>query len=468
MAVASPALLNTASAAAAPLNEKPKTTVANQVTDPRMIEVLKRQDVLDKIASDITEGRPESDRTQIPGFAGLAVDPDGNRLRLHWKGAPPQRVQRILERLPDGVRVDVVAARYSRAELRQAGSKLINDGKPVSLRVPSTNEPIRITSMGGANDGNSLKITYDEEQAGGKMGSPLSVAPAVRAEKSKEIKALTERLTGVATTTSHEPVNTAAPAAAAPRFSLQQSKPLAGNPTRKHDTAPWYGGSALRNPTGGICSSGFAVKDSKGKFMLTAAKHCDGAEGYWRTWEGAEDVGVSDRLQSNASVDTVGIALHAEARGFLYDGEAYRTDGYAKPVTGYGNNNVGDYVCSNGANGGVHCNIQITDTDIGVAGSDGRWRPITDRAVVTKYTPDQVAGVNGDSGGPVFAGVNNYSADEARGTITASNDTTTCPSSLNEDTVLDGHNRKPWCFKTVYYVPIYQTLHTMKWTIVTG
>ncbi|GHF36061.1 hypothetical protein [Streptomyces morookaense] len=221
------------------------------------------------------------------------------------------------------------------------------------------------------------------------------------------------------------------------------------------------------DPSGGV--GGFPVKDRSGAFMLSAARHCDGEEGYWQTWEGAENVGTSDRQQSDLGTDTVGIALHgAESRGFLYDGEAYRTDGFAKRVVGYGHNNVGDYVCTDGANGGVHCNIKITDTDIGVAGSNGSWSPITDRAAVSQYSPDQVAGVNGDSGGPVFAGVNNYSDDEARGTITAFEKTTTCPSSLNADTVLDGHVRTPWCFTAAYYVPVYQTLQTLKWTLVTG
>lgn len=455
------------SAVAASAAEKPRTTATGQTTDPHMAEVLKRQNMLDKVARDITDGRSEHDRAQIPGFAGLTVDPDNNRLHLYWKGTPTQRVQRILEKLPDGVRADIIPARYSKAELHQAGERLLKDGKPITLQASSTTATARITSLGGANDGHGLTITYDD--ARGERTFTASPSETVPASRSKEIQELTERLAGVTTSVAYAPVTDSVASPEAQRSSLQSRRLAASNPTRKHDTAPWYGGSALKNPTGGICSSGFPVKDRYGAFMLSAARHCDGAEGYWQTWEGAENVGTSDRLQSDLGTDTVGIALHgAESRGFLWDGEAYRTDGYAKPVVGYGHNNVGDYVCTDGANGGVHCNIQITDTDIGVAGSNGSWRPITDRAAVTQYTPDQVAGVNGDSGGPVFAGANNYSDDEARGMITAFENTTTCPSSLNPDTVLDGHVRTPWCFKAVYYVPIYQTLQTLKWTLVTG
>ncbi|MGK5545658.1 hypothetical protein ACSNOH_13125 [Streptomyces sp. URMC 127] len=54
-------------------------------------------------------------------------------------------MQRILEQPPTGVTISAVPARYSKAELRLAGGKLIKDGKPVTLRVPSTSEAIRIT-----------------------------------------------------------------------------------------------------------------------------------------------------------------------------------------------------------------------------------------------------------------------------------------------------------------------------------
>lgn len=79
---------------------------------------------------------------------------------------------------------------------------------------------------------------------------------------------------------------------------------------------------------------------------------------------------------------------------------------------------------------------------------------------------DDVFGVDDDDGhgGPVFAGVNNYAADEARGMITALDRTVTCPSS---EYVLDSGVRTPWCVQGVYFVPIFQTLYDMNWTLVT-
>ena len=141
---------------------------------------------------------------------------------------------------------------------------------------------------------------------------------------------------------------------------------------------------------------------------------------------------------------------------------------YTKPVTGWGHNNVGDHVCEDGANGGVHCNLKIAKKDIGTSGVGGFWRPITDLAHATSLTPDGIAGVNGDSGAPVFAGASNYTTDEARGTLTAFDTTVTCPADETASTVADGQVRAPWCFQGLYYVPIYQTLHDMNWTLITG
>ncbi|MFI9724574.1 S1 family peptidase [Streptomyces sp. NPDC052396] len=427
-----------------------------------------KQRVLDQIAGDITDGLSEYDRARIPGFTEIEIDPDHNHLQLHWKGTPSQRVQSILAHLPHGVTAETVLARYSKAELHVARNKLLKDGKPAVLRPSSTPDPIRITSISGANDGSGLEITYDEDRDTDRRDQKDPLARDERSTRTSKIKTLTDRLTGINTLVTYKPLS------ADPSAGIGKAQPhsangaAAGKAIRKHDAPPWYGGSALKNPSGGICSSGFAVTDSHGNHMLTTAKHCDAKDGHWRTWEGGDDVGVSDHLQSNARVDTVGIALHDPADGYLYDEEANRTDGYAKPVTGYGHNNVGDYVCTDGANGGVHCSIVLSKTDVGVTGADGGYRPVTDLGYATDWPSHGVAAVNGDSGGPVFVGANNWTTDEARGTITALDRTVTCPSELNPGTVLDGHQRKPWCLAGVYYVPIYQTLHDLKWTLNTA
>ncbi|MFD8924243.1 chymotrypsin family serine protease [Streptomyces mirabilis] len=416
------------------------------ITDPRLLAIEKKQETLDKIARQVTEGLSESDRAKIPGFTDIEVDPVRNSLRLHWKGNPPQRVRRILAHLPKGVTASVLPARYSKADLHAARNKLLHGGKPADLRIAGTSAPIRITSIGPAVDGSGLEIGYDEDRGVGKSNQVDPLVPTAREGRSSEVKALTDRVTGVRTAVVYKPL------------SVDLS-------SRQEDNTPWYGGSALKNPTGGICSSSFSVKTSDGQYELSTAYHCNGGDGVWHTYWGGKLVGATDSAQRLAYDDALGIHLPSgQSAGRLYDGPTNETDGYSKPVTGWGHNNAGDYVCTDGANSGAHCNVQISKTDIGVTGANGVYRPITDLAYSTSLTPDHIAAVNGDSGGPVFAGVNNYAADEARGMITALDRTVTCPSS---EYVLDSGVRTPWCVQGVYFVPIFQTLYDMNWTLVT-
>ncbi|MER6738422.1 hypothetical protein [Streptomyces puniciscabiei] len=218
-----------------------------------MLAIEQKQEVLDKVAGEITQNLSESDRAKIPGFAEIEVDPDHNQLRLHWKGTPPQRVAAILAHLPSGVTARVASARYSKAELHMARAKLLHGGKPVNLRVPSTATPIRITSIGGAVDGSGLDITYTDAPGPGAAAATKDLlAPAARKNRSREVKALTDRLTGINTTASYKspPAETATPAAPAGRPAA--ARPKASSITRQQDFAPWTGGSALKNPTGSI------------------------------------------------------------------------------------------------------------------------------------------------------------------------------------------------------------------------
>jgi hypothetical protein len=422
-----------------------------------MIVRSQRQQVLHRIAGQITENLSESARAAIPGFTDIVVDPDPDHshLRLYWKGKLPQRVERILAHLPKGVTADVVAAQYSKAELHAARNRLLKGGKPVDLRLSAGSTPLRITSIGPAGDGSGLVIGYDEDRGVGRRDAMDPLTNSSRQTRSSQVRAITAHMTGVNVQVVY--------------------KPLVEDTSRQQDSSPWYGGAALKNPGGGICSSGFAVTSTTtswtgSPYLLTSAYHCgptNAAE--WHTWWGNVQIGYGDLYQSSGPDDVIGIVPDSGATGGrLYDGPPTDTSGYSKAVVGWGHNNRGEYVCTDGANGGVHCNVQISQTDIGVTGGNGIYRPITDLAYATSGTPGGVAAVNGDSGGPVFAGVNNYTADEARGTITALDTTVTCPSDLNSSTVLDGYQRTPWCLKGVYYVPIYQTLTDMNWTLVTG
>ncbi|GHD91974.1 hypothetical protein [Streptomyces naganishii] len=424
----------------------PAARAARPAAPPAERGTAERQEVLDAVAGRITEGLSESGRARIPGFAEIQVDPGHNHLRLYWKGTPPQRVENVLAHLPHGVTAEVVPARYSKAELHTARLKLLRHLAAMKLRVEGTAAGVRVTSIAPAVDGSGLEVGYDSTD-----GAASGLQAGGDGKARQRVAAAAGRFAGVRV-------------AAIPRL------PSVDLASRQHDGSPWTGASALRNPGGGICSGSFGVRDSKGRYMLAAAYHCGSAAGgRWTTWWGGDLVGTTDATQRSAKDDVIGIDLASpRVSGRLYDGPATRTDGYAKPLVGWGHNNVGDYVCTDGANGGVHCGVRIAQTDIGVTGPNHVYRPDVDLAYATSATPGGVAAVNGDSGGPVFTVVRNRTADQARGIITALDRTITCPPAYNPDTVLDGHRRTPWCVAGVYYVPIGQTLHDLHWTLATG
>ncbi|WP_265567000.1 hypothetical protein [Streptomyces hygroscopicus] len=305
------------------------------VTDPRIIALEKKQEVLDKVAGQLTEGLSESDRARIPGFTEIEVDPDHNSLRLHWKGTPPQRVQGILAHLPKGVTASVLPARYSKADLHAARNKLLRGGKPMNLRVAGASTPIRITSIGGTVDGSGLDITYADTPGPGTAAPRDPLAPAARKDRSREVKALTDRLTGINTTASYHNLPTETPSkgpkARVTRSPATRPAPLPN--TRRWDSPAWTGGSAMKNPTGGVCGSGFGVQNAKGQTLLTTAYHCNGNNGLWRTYEHGDALGTSDGREVSTAEDVQGIDLpQPEVTGQLYDGAAMAGWHYTKPV----------------------------------------------------------------------------------------------------------------------------------------
>ncbi|MGW1289550.1 hypothetical protein ACWD4N_39365 [Streptomyces sp. NPDC002586] len=264
-----------------------------------------RQQVLDAIAGRITEGLSESGRARIPGFAEVQVDPDHNHLRLYWKGTPPRRVKSILAHLPHGVTAEVDPARYSKAELHTARVKLLNSLPSMKLRVEGTADPVRITSVAPAVDGSGLEVGYDNAAR-----TARSLLTSGQGKTLQQVAKAAGRLSGVQVTAIHR----------------LQSVDLS---SRQHDSSPWTGASALKNPLGGICSGSYGVKNAQGQYMLTSAYHCGpGATGRWTTWWGGDLIGTTDATQRSPQDDVVGIKLPSQRlSGRLYDGPASRTGG---------------------------------------------------------------------------------------------------------------------------------------------
>ncbi|MFF3115278.1 hypothetical protein ACFVSN_39595 [Kitasatospora sp. NPDC057904] len=437
--------------------------------DPSQAEIQRKQKVLDGIVDQITEGKSEGDRAQIPGFSNVEVDAAGNKLRLYWKGEVSGSVAKVLQSLPSGVTVEVIAAKYSMAELHAARDKLIKNDMPVTIPpsptaansqtartslMASSSSAVasRITSMAPAADGSGLVIGYDEDRGIGQRDESDPLTRPARSEKTLEVKSKTDQLAGVETHVNYQPL----------------SRDLS---TRYADESPWFGGASLTNPSGGICSSGFAVHSNFGRDLLTSAYHCDGgAGGDWYTLSSPPSpinrrhIGTSSN-EVHPNYDVVGIAPDSGQTGTrVYVGWVNDSTGPTLPVAGWSANNNGDLVCTDGGNSGAHCNVQIKYTDIGITGPNGIYRPDVDLAVqLSDWYSQDIAAADGDSGGPVISMDGSYTKAYARGTITANYSMmSSCPSFVR---LWDSSKA---CYGGTYFVPISQILMHMNWTLKTG
>lgn len=95
---------------------------------------MSNQEKLDKVVDQITGGRSESDRAEIPGFTEVEVDPAHMHIRLHWKGAVPASVAAVLAKLPAGISAEVVPPSTRRRNFTPPGTSSCRTGSRTTWR----------------------------------------------------------------------------------------------------------------------------------------------------------------------------------------------------------------------------------------------------------------------------------------------------------------------------------------------
>jgi hypothetical protein len=184
---------------------------------------------------------------------------------------------------------------------------------------------------------------------------------------------------------------------------------------RDNDFAPFNAGGLMYSPSApsndNICSSGFGVRIS-GVTHTTTARHCP-----YTDYEAVNASGNKYAAGHNTRVDP-GAAryLGGTASVLSWDG-AYNTQDYTKTVIGYSDLGVGDYVCTDGGNSGVHCNVKVTD--LNVYWNDGTGHGDVDTIKGVQQTSGKIAAIQGDSGGPVIVPLSNGTQVRAAGMIQA-------------------------------------------------
>ena len=184
---------------------------------------------------------------------------------------------------------------------------------------------------------------------------------------------------------------------------------------RDDDYAPFNAGGLMYSPSApsndNICSNGFGVKIS-GVTHTTTARHCP-----YTDYE-AVDSSTHKYAQGHSTRVDPGAAryLGGTASALSWDG-AYNKQDYTKTVVGYADLGVGDYVCTDGGNSGVHCNVKVTD--LSVYYNDGTGHGNTEMIKGVQQTSGKIAVIQGDSGGPVIVPLSGGTQVRAAGMIQA-------------------------------------------------
>ncbi|GAA2902504.1 hypothetical protein GCM10010517_68400 [Streptosporangium fragile] len=297
-------------------------------------ELLRTQERLVSAADRISAAAQEQG---VNGYAGIIVAPENRELRLHWKGNPPRSIDNLVGELRRDVSVNVLPARHSARELAGEAAR-------ISRRAGGA-----VTSIAARPDGSGLTVTganaRTTRSAVGDTTVPVNVEVGVKPELM----------------------------------------------TRWNDSPPWWGGAAWRNPSGGGCSTGFAVWHGGVTKMLSAG-HCAAL--------GNTATDPTGEVMGNVSQDDDGrdvLLINARSAGRVFNNVIGNTSiEFSNPVIGTSGSYVGMWVCTSGAYSGTNCNIQVKQT--GVSIWVGYWITGTVRA-------EQVSQTNavgkGDSGGSV-------------------------------------------------------------------
>lgn len=170
--------------------------------------------------------------------------------------------------------------------------------------------------------------------------------------------------------------------------------------TRANDASPFYGGGMMYSYTvngsfgkqlESACSSGFSVSIF-GVPHATTARHCDADN--WYSPGGGTYQSSGTQRQSPLGAARF---LEAAGDGYVFDGRWDNSEGYSKPVEGLQDVMLGDQVCTDGANSGVHCWARVSEMSYWFKDKYGMFQNIIATKIGGGY-----ASVAGDSGGPVL------------------------------------------------------------------
>jgi len=326
------------------------------------------------------------------GFYEAEVDVASRTMTLLWKGASPLQaeIRQAAER--SGITLIITAVDFSKTDVERAMVALADTD--VSTEYGS----LHVTTVMGPT------LKSPQLTVGGYfLDKARATADVALPEVAASVRGVTED------------VAPGLPVVVQPG---SESVPFV---TRSTDFAPLWAGGAMRGTNNMHCTSGFAIRYNN-NYYTTTARHCNLTP--FAAWD-------APNSPYGTTVTTVNYALArvltAMGAAKTFDGAWNNTAGYSKTVNAWADVSVGSYVCSSGANSGVHCNLQVDSMNASFNDGFGSAVP-TIR--VHQMTSGQIAGAQGDSGGPIFIPNSDGTHVWAVGMLQGSNETltTTCGS----------------------------------------
>jgi hypothetical protein len=142
-----------------------KGGASDPLTDPRLVEQLPLQDAADRI-----QGLVES--RDLAGFSGVALKSETDTVSLYWKGALPEAMTDLIDRLPPTINVDIRSARYSLEELLEEAQRIVSTA-PAGIGA-------QITAIGPLDDYSGLRVSVESPGAVGLLRNSVETRVSLR------------------------------------------------------------------------------------------------------------------------------------------------------------------------------------------------------------------------------------------------------------------------------------------------
>lgn len=303
----------------------------------------------------------ELDGAEAQGFYESAVEIPTRTMTLLWKGQSPLQQQAVAEGARRQLRVVIQPVSYTRTQVDRAAKALTAPSGKAAL---GNFEVSSLTGPSPTVDHISVAGSYRGAKGGAARAAVVGDAARLSAIASKigEVKAV-----------------------------VRYGERIVPFVTRGTDYSPFNPGGMMKGANGSGCTSGFGIQ-LNGLQRTTTARHCSSTP--YKAWDSGSTYGTTVRIDNQTAARVLG----GSGGNRMFDGAWNNANGYYKFVKGLADVSFGSYVCSSGANSGVHCNLKVEEMNDQYSDPAGSYWTIR----VKQQTAGQIAGAQGDSGGPIF------------------------------------------------------------------